>query len=109
MWALTRPPPLLVIAGTRIALDVALALTSLGQVEAARNAVKRGLKLLQGHGTRGLKLEMLVGMYLADPDHRVVEALARTGLKVLEDVPEHGKDAFRNRPVLGEALARWKE
>ncbi|MEQ1569254.1 MAG: tetratricopeptide repeat protein, partial [Myxococcota bacterium] len=106
---LTRPSPLLAIRAARIRLDAALALHEAGADSAARNAVKRGLKLVQGSGNKGLKLELLIAMYLASPDHRVVEAAARTAMRVLEDLPPHAAQTFRARPMIAAALARYRE
>ena len=64
---------------------------------------KRGLKTLQGPGNKGLKLELLVAMYLAAPNHRVVEAAARTAMRVLEELPDHAVASFKQRRVIGEA------
>jgi tetratricopeptide (TPR) repeat protein len=105
--ALSRPAPLLAIRAARIRLDAALALHDSGADAGARNAAKRGLKVLQGSGNKGLKLELLVAMYLAAPNHRVVEAAARTAMRVLEELPEHAVASFKQRRVIGEALNRW--
>lgn len=107
--ALGRPAPLLAIRAARIRLDAALALHEAGSDAAARTAAKRGLKTLQGSGNKGLKLELLVAMYLSAPNHRVVEAAARTAMRVLEELPEHAVAAFRQRKVIGEALTRWSK
>ncbi|MEQ1503678.1 MAG: tetratricopeptide repeat protein, partial [Myxococcota bacterium] len=107
--ALNRPSPLLAIRAARIRLDAALALHDTGADSQARAAVKRGLKSLQGSGNKGLKLELLIAMYQAAPDARVVEAAARTALRVMEDLPEHAVETFRRRAIIGDALARWKE
>jgi thioredoxin reductase (NADPH) len=106
---LARPTPLLVLRAARIRLDAALALLEVGAPSTARAAVKRGLKDVQGAGTRGLKLELLVAMYLAEPDHRVVEAVARSALKVLDELPDHCARAFRRRAVIANALERWSQ
>jgi tetratricopeptide (TPR) repeat protein len=107
--ALARPSPQLVIRSARIRLDAAMALLEAGAQSTARGAVKRGLKDVQGAGTRGLKLELLVAMYLAEPDHRVVEAVARSALKVLEALPDHCARSFRTRGVIATALERWED
>ncbi len=106
--ALARPEPLLAFRGARIRLDASLALVESGAHAAGRAAVKQGLKVVQGAGQRGLKLELLVAMYRADPDHRVAEAVAKAALKILEDLPETWAPSFRSRPVVGSALERWK-
>jgi thioredoxin reductase (NADPH) len=106
--ALGRPAPLLAMRGARILLDAALAMHEAGSHSGARTAVKRGLKVLQGSGNKGLKLELLVVMYLASPDHRVAEAAARTAQRVMEDLPPHAVATFRGRPVISEALTRWQ-
>jgi thioredoxin reductase (NADPH) len=106
--ALGRPAPLLAMRAARILLDAALAMHEAGSHSGARTAVKRGLKVLQGSGNKGLKLELLVAMYVASPDHRVVEAAARTAQRVMEDLPPHALATFRARPVISEALARWQ-
>jgi tetratricopeptide (TPR) repeat protein len=106
---LARGSPVLTIRSARIKLDAALALHESGADSAARNAVKRGLKALQGSGNKGLKLELLVAMYLASPDLRVVEAVARTAEKIIEDLPPILAASFRHRKVVGAALERFKE
>ncbi|MEZ4241620.1 MAG: NAD(P)-binding domain-containing protein [Myxococcota bacterium] len=105
--AVGRSRPLMAMRAARLQLDAALALHESGANSAARTAVKRGLKVLQGSGNKGLKLELLIAMYLAAPDHRVVEAAARTALRVMEDLPPHTVASFKARPIVGEALGRW--
>jgi thioredoxin reductase (NADPH) len=106
---IARPSPRLVIRSARIRLDGALALLEAGAPSSARSAVKRGLKDVQGSGTRGLKLELLVAMYLSEPDHRVVEAVARSALKILDELPDHCARPFRARGVIANALERWED
>ncbi len=104
---LQRPSPRLVLRSARTRLDAALALLAVGDPTGARAAIKRGLKDVQGAGTRGLKLELLVGMYAADRDPRVVEAVARSALKILDELPDHCARSFRRRPIVAGALEQW--
>jgi hypothetical protein len=106
---LGRAAPALAIRTARIRLDAALALHEAGADGAARSAVKRGLKAVQGSGNKGLKLELLIAMYIASPDHRVVEAAARAAARVMEDLPPNVAQSFRQRRIIAEALARYQE
>jgi eukaryotic-like serine/threonine-protein kinase len=107
-WALTRPAPLLVLAGTRIAQDAAMAMMELGQPDAARAALKRGLKLLGAvdavAGADGLRLELMLGMQRASPDPRVVEGIRQVVERILPGLPPNAVDRFRGRGVIREAL-----
>jgi hypothetical protein len=103
VWAHTRTPPLLVLSGTRIALDVALALSALGQVEPSRTAVKRGLKLL-GSGGDGIRLELLIAMQTVAPDARVLDAISQVGGRMVPLLPANMLEVFRRRPILAQAL-----
>ncbi|HHO51315.1 MAG TPA: 4Fe-4S dicluster domain-containing protein [Deltaproteobacteria bacterium] len=105
--ALSRPPPLLAIRSARIRLDAALALIAADQNNAARSAVKRGLKIIQGTNAKGLKLELLTTFHRAVPDHRVAEAAAKTAIKLMEHMPDHAKEAFSQRDSVKEVLRRW--
>ena len=111
-WALGRPPPLLVLTGTRIAQDAALALIAIGAPDAARNAIKRGLKLL-GAGGDGIRLELLIVMQQASPDPRVLDAIRQVVERVLPLLPpsrEHASkpssvmESFRARAGIREAM-----
>ncbi|MEQ1503399.1 MAG: serine/threonine-protein kinase [Myxococcota bacterium] len=105
-WALTRPPPLLLLTGTRIALDAAVALIDVGQPEAARNAVKRGLKLLgTADGADGIRLELLIAMQRASPDPRVLDAIRQVAEAMLPAVPATAVESFRARAEIRAALA----
>jgi tetratricopeptide (TPR) repeat protein len=104
-WALTRPAPLLVLAAARISLDAAIALMAAAQPDAARQAVKRGLKLVQGGSeSDGLRLELLVTMHAAGPDERVMEAIKLVVARMLPLLPAHTAERFRARPVVRDAL-----
>ncbi|MEZ4234983.1 MAG: hypothetical protein R3F59_02225 [Myxococcota bacterium] len=107
-WALTRPAPLLVLTGTRIAQDAAMALIEVGQPEPARAALKRGLSLLgAADGTEdGIRLELMVEMQRASPDRRVIGAIRQVVERMLAAIPTAAVDRFRARPVIREALAR---
>jgi tetratricopeptide (TPR) repeat protein len=102
-WALTRPPPLLLLSGVRVAQDAASALLSLGHTEAARNAVKRGLKLLSATDD-GLRLELLVTMQRASPDPRVMDAIRQIALRMMPLMPLNAVESFRARDVIRLAL-----
>ncbi len=102
--AMARPVPMLAIRAAPVRLDTAQALLDAGDPSGARDAVKRGLKLLQGTGAYGLKLELLVVMYGCAPDHRVASALVQTANKVLEALPRQPARAFSARPVLRDLL-----
>lgn len=108
-WALTRPPPLLLLTGARIALDAAETLIEVGQAESARQAIKRGLKLLGAAQSEddvdGIRLELLVAMQRAAPDDRVVDALRLLVERVRPSVPASAETAFLARPQIREALA----
>ena len=102
--AMARPTPLLAIRAARIRLDCAAALVAANQANAARSAVKRGLKIIQGTNAKGLKLELLMQFHLAVPDARVAEAAARTAQKLMEHMPDHAKTSFRQRAPVREVL-----
>jgi tetratricopeptide (TPR) repeat protein len=102
-WALTRPPPLLLLSGVRIAQDAASALLALGHADAARNAVKRGLKLLSP-ADDGLRLELLVIMQRASPDPRVMDAIRQIALRMTPLMPQNAVESFRARDVIRLAL-----
>ena len=106
--AIGRPRPMLAIRAAPVRLDAARALLAAGYGDDARNAVKRGLKLLQGTGAYGLKLDLLVTMYRCEPDPRVAKALLQTATKLLETLPDHAAAAFVKRPILNELLARLR-
>jgi len=103
-WALARTPPRLSLRGARIALDAALALSTAQQTEAARSAVKRGLKQLKGAGGDALRLELLVAMHQAQPDQRVLDALAQIAPRIEAQLPPNAVGTFLARPVVREAL-----
>ncbi len=103
-WTLTRPPPTLGIRAAEIALDCAHALMAIGQNDPARSAIKHGLKQLQGHGADGLRLELLVLMHQAAPDHRVLDAVGQVARRMLPQLPATGAEAFRTRNVIADAL-----
>jgi tetratricopeptide (TPR) repeat protein len=105
-WALARTPPRLALRGARIALDAAIALTRAQQTDAARSAVKRGLKQLKGPGADALRLELLVAMHEAQPDHRVLDALAQIAPRIEAQLPPNAVAGFRARPVVRDALRR---
>ena len=105
-WALTRPPPLLVLTGAQIALDAAGALIVLEQTEAAREAAKRGLKAIgQDAAADGVRLELLILLDRASPDPRVRLAIRTVAERLLPLVPQNARDGFRSRPGVAEALA----
>ncbi len=105
-WALTRPAPLLVLSSARVSVDAAMALVAAGQVEAARQAVKRGLKALQvGVASDGLRLELLVAMQVASPDPRVIDAIRQVAARMLPLLPPNTADRFRARAVIHQALS----
>mgnify|MGYP000176568030 CR=1 FL=1 len=104
-WAQGRTPPRLSIRAARIALDCALALTEAQQVEGARSSVKRGLKRLQGPGGDALRLELLVAMHKAQPDPRVLHALAQIAPRIEGQLPPTAVATFRARAVVREALS----
>lgn len=103
-WALHRNPPLLAIRAVRIAVDASLALSRVGQVDAARSAVKRGLKALDGPGADGLRLELLLAMQRARPDPRVVKALRQIASRIVEGLSPDQAESFVGREGVEEAL-----
>ncbi|MCB9684690.1 MAG: NAD(P)-binding domain-containing protein [Alphaproteobacteria bacterium] len=105
--AMGRAEPLLAFRAARIKLDGALALLEAGSHGAARSAVKQGLKLVQGSGNRGLKLELLLAMYKAEPDMRVVEAVAKAAQRITADLPSTWTSSFRSREGVATALDRF--
>lgn len=104
-WAIVREPPLLNIRGGSIALDAAEALRTSGHPVAARNAVKRGLKILQAPAADGLRLELLVAMQRAAPDPRVLDAAGQVAARVLAGLSGQAAASFRTREVIERALA----
>jgi tetratricopeptide (TPR) repeat protein len=105
-WALTRPAPRMVPMAARIAIDAARALIDLGQPQAARTAIKHGLKII-GPTHDGLRLELLLTMQTASPDPRIVEALGTVVRRMIPGLPPGTQDAFEGRPHVTEAL-RWR-
>jgi tetratricopeptide (TPR) repeat protein len=103
-WAMTRPAPLLSLAGARIALDSARALHRAGSSGAARNAVKHGLARL-GSGGDGLRLELLVVMQEIAPDPRVTDALGALAARTMPLLPPGAQDTFAARPVIRDVVA----
>ena len=106
--ALDRPPALLPLATGRIHLDAAHALITSDHNNAARVAVKRALKLVQGIGARGLKFELLLAFHEAVPDHRVAEAAARTALAISEQLSERAAESLHERAAVADVLRRWE-
>ena len=104
VWTLVRSPPLLSIRAARIALDTSLAVTELGEVKPARNAVKRGLKALDGPGGDGLRLELLIAMQHARSDPRVLNAAGQVADRVSQRLAPQSAALFRARPVISDAL-----
>ncbi|NCG20613.1 MAG: protein kinase [Rhodobacterales bacterium] len=105
LWALHRPPPLLAIRAARIAIDVAQALAASGQIETARSAVKRGLKSLQGPGSDGLRLELLLSMQRARPDERVTAAIGQIATRIAQNLALRFATKFLQRDGVQEALS----
>jgi len=103
-WAMSRPPPLLSLAGARVALDSARALLRAGSTGAARNAVKHGLARL-GSGGDGLRLELLVVMQEVAPDPRVTDALGALAARAVPQLPPGTHDSFAARPVIRDIVA----
>ncbi|MEQ1565901.1 MAG: protein kinase [Myxococcota bacterium] len=105
-WALNRPPALLVLVGTRIALDAARALIEIGQVDPARNAVKRGLKLIGAGGSEvdGLRLELLLALDRASPDPRVRDAVRQVVERLAQGLSPVDAEAVRARPAVRAAF-----
>lgn len=101
---LQRPRPLHPLRGARARLDAAWALMLAGEPEEARDAVKRGLELLQDVEAPGARLELLVALYATRPEDRVLEAVARAARRIVADLPAHHADAFRERRVIEGAL-----
>lgn len=92
------------VRGARIRQDAAVALLAAGETALARKACKRGLELLANTDAIGARLELLVTMYRARPEPRVLEAIGRAARRVLVDLPPEHADAFRGRPVIADAL-----
>ena len=107
--AMGRPTPLSGVHGAQIRLDAAHALLQANQASAARAAVKRGLKLIQGSNAKGLKLELLLAFHQAEPEDRVAEAAARTAIKLMEPLPDHARRAFGEREAVHAVLRRWQK
>ncbi len=104
-WALVRPAPLLAFRAARIAADAARALHAAGDTEGARTAAKRGLRLLDGPGGDGLRLEILLAFHTASPDPRVLAAAGQLAGRLLEALPSALGATFRARPEIAAALA----
>jgi tetratricopeptide (TPR) repeat protein len=99
-WALSRPPPMLVLRALRVLMDASRALARVGDVEAARDAAKRGLRLLDGPGTDGFRLDALLALHQAAPDPRVAEAARLLVDRIALGLPAAIVALYRARPDL---------
>jgi len=105
-WALVRPRPILGIRAARIALDAAEALVSAGAPDKARGAAKRGLKLVEGPGADGLRLELLLAMGRTTSDDRVLAVAGQVARGIASHLPPHAEQTFLQRPEVAAAIAR---
>jgi ATP/maltotriose-dependent transcriptional regulator MalT len=103
-WVMVRPPPMLAIRGARIALDTCAALAALGDTDGARTVIKRALKTLQGAGTDGLVLELLLSWNAAAPDARVQQAAGQIASRLASNLPPAMSSTFRSRAAIRSAL-----
>ena len=101
---LARPAPSVAIRAAQIQLDAARALLVLGDGSQAKAAAKRGLKLVHGLAARGIRLDLMLALHDVQPDERVAEAVLKVAGRILESLPEHAREAFRQRPGLQEIL-----
>lgn len=104
-WVLVRPPPLLGLRGARIAIDASLALTLARAPDNARTAAKRGLKIMQGMQADGLSLELLLAMYAAAADDRVLAAAGQVAQRIAAQLPPSLAGRFSARSDVARALA----
>jgi tetratricopeptide (TPR) repeat protein len=109
IWALVRPPPLLSIRAARIAIDLSLAFSGIGEVDTARKSVKQGLKRLDGPGGDGLRLELLIAMEIARSDPRVLNAAGQVAARVSLRLDPESAALFRARPIIARALAHLEQ
>ena len=82
-----------------------MALGRVGQVDPARTAVKRGLKALDGPGADGLRLELLIAMYRARPEDRVLEAIGALSKRISGRLSSDHARRFRQRAVVERTLS----
>ncbi len=103
-WALSRPPPGIRLYGARIALDASVALRIAQQEDAARDAAKRGLALLKGSGAETLRMELMVSLFQAREDARVIDALGKLLPRIVRGLPPNASDTFRDRAVVRDVV-----
>ncbi len=101
--ALLPPHPLDTTRLARTALDCALAHVANGRPSDARSAAKVGLGAAK-NGGEGLRLELLVALYEAKPERRVMDAVAATARRVMKRTPVFAAAPFRERPIICDAL-----
>jgi tetratricopeptide (TPR) repeat protein len=103
-WALGRPAPVVRWFGARVALDASIALRTLGHDDDARDAAKRGLALVKGTGADALRVELMVALFQAREDTRVIDALGKLLPRIVRGLPPNASDTFRDRPVIRDVL-----
>lgn len=104
--ALAREPALMALRVARTALDAALALAASGHPDEAREAVKRGLKVLHGPGADGIRLELLLAWQAASPEDRVLHAAGQVARRIQSSLAPGLARSFGARPEVAAALAR---
>ena len=104
VWALGRPAPVVRWFGARVALDASVALRTLGHDDAARDAAKRGLALVKGTGADALRVELMIALFQAREDTRVIDALGKLLPRVVRGLPPNALDTFRDRAVIRDVI-----
>ena len=103
-WALSRPAPVVRWYGARVALDASEAMRAIGRDDAARDAAKRGLAFVKGTGADALRVELMVALYLAREDTRVIDALGKLLPRIVRNLPPNAIESFTDRPVFRDVL-----
>lgn len=85
--------------------DLSLALADVGETEEARTAAKRGIRALDGPGTEGATLGLLLALHAASPDPRVLSAAGQVARRVASWLSADAARGFTSRPEVAEALA----
>ena len=104
-WCLVRTPPMMVIRTADILVDVSDALRCLGDTAQARSAAKKAIRLASESGTDGIALQGLLALYRAQPEERVLRAIARVSARIVAGLPRDLAADFRNRKSIAEALS----